>query len=106
METRHKYEVKRQESEMLSRAKLDRENQDLKLEQMKLQAEQDRETTLKSLIEKRETIISSIKYFFFTFIYSFISTFSSLLILFYLCSKLNAFMNPILFIEFDCTVDE
>ncbi|MCL4127524.1 UNVERIFIED_CONTAM: hypothetical protein GTU68_047170 [Idotea baltica] len=61
MENRLKYDIKRQESEMMARGKLDRENQDLKLEQMKLQAEQDRETTLKSLIEKRETIISSIK---------------------------------------------
>ncbi|KAL7636364.1 UNVERIFIED_CONTAM: hypothetical protein RMT77_013139 [Armadillidium vulgare] len=60
LENRLKYDLKRQEAEMKAKAKIDRENQDLKLEQIKLQAEQDRETTLKSLIEKRETILSSI----------------------------------------------
>lgn len=61
LESRLKYDIQRQESKMKAKAQLDRQNQDLKLEQMKLQAEEDRETTLKSLIEKRETIISSIK---------------------------------------------
>lgn len=46
---------------MTSKAKVDRENQDLTLEQIRVRAAEDRETTLKSMIEKRETILSSIK---------------------------------------------
>lgn len=49
---------------MTSKAKVDRENQDLTLEQIRVRAAEDRETTLKSMIEKRETILSSIKYVF------------------------------------------
>lgn len=64
MEQRHKYDLKRIEAEMTSKAKVDRENQDLTLEQIRVRAAEDRETTLKSMIEKRETILSSIKYVF------------------------------------------
>lgn len=61
LEQRHKYDLKRIEAEMTSKAKVDRENQDLTLEQIRVRAAEDRETTLKSMIEKRETILSSIK---------------------------------------------
>ncbi|XP_068212844.1 ATPase family AAA domain-containing protein 3-A [Palaemon carinicauda] len=61
LEQRHKYDMKRIESEMSSKAKLERENQDLTLEQIRVRAAEDRETTLKSMIEKRETILASIK---------------------------------------------
>ncbi|XP_042207021.1 ATPase family AAA domain-containing protein 3-like [Homarus americanus] len=61
LEQRHKYDMKRLEAEMGSRAKIERENQDLTLEQIRVRAAEDRETTLKSLIEKRETVLSSIK---------------------------------------------
>lgn len=46
---------------MAARARTERENQDLMLEQIRVRAAEDRETTLKSLAEKRETILSSIK---------------------------------------------
>ncbi|XP_045598026.2 ATPase family AAA domain-containing protein 3-A isoform X2 [Procambarus clarkii] len=61
LEQRHKYDMKRLEAEMGSKAKIERENQDLTLEQIRVRASEDRETTLKSLVEKRETILSSIK---------------------------------------------
>ncbi|XP_042889372.1 ATPase family AAA domain-containing protein 3-A-like [Penaeus japonicus] len=61
LEQRHKYDLKRIDAEMTSKAKVDRENQDLTLEQIRVRAAEDRETTLKSMIEKRETILSSIK---------------------------------------------
>lgn len=62
LEQRHKYEMKRVEAEMAARARTERENQDLMLEQIRVRAAEDRETTLKSLAEKRETILSSIKW--------------------------------------------
>lgn len=61
LEQRHKYEMKRVEAEMEARARTERDNQDLMLEQIRVRAAEDRETTLKSLAEKRETILSSIK---------------------------------------------
>ena len=61
LEQRHKYEMKRVEAETAARAHTERENQDLMLEQIRVRAAEDRETTLKSLAEKRETILSSIK---------------------------------------------
>lgn len=61
LELRHKYDMKRVEAEMAARARTERENQDLTLEQIRVRAAEDRETTLKSLAEKRETILSSIK---------------------------------------------
>ncbi|XP_071545563.1 ATPase family AAA domain-containing protein 3 [Panulirus ornatus] len=61
LEQRHKYDLKRLEAEMGAKAKVERENQDLTLEQIRVRAAEDRETTLKSLAEKRETILSSIK---------------------------------------------
>ncbi|XP_064115826.1 ATPase family AAA domain-containing protein 3-B-like [Macrobrachium nipponense] len=61
LEQRHKYDMKRIDAEMGARAKMERENQDLTLEQIRVRAAEDRETTLKSMIEKRETILASIK---------------------------------------------
>ncbi|KAJ9599170.1 hypothetical protein L9F63_010347 [Diploptera punctata] len=49
MELRHKNEMKRLEAEMVSKAKVDRENQDLMLEQIRLKAEQNRITVLESI---------------------------------------------------------
>lgn len=46
---------------MNAKARVDRDNQDLMLEQIRVRAAEDRETTLKSLVEKRETVLSSIK---------------------------------------------
>lgn len=46
---------------MNAKAKVDRDNQDLMLEQIRVRAAEDRETMLKSLVEKRETVLSSIK---------------------------------------------
>lgn len=61
LETRHKYDMKRLEAEMHSKGVMERENQDLTLEQIRVRAAEDRETTLKSLVEKRETVVASIK---------------------------------------------
>lgn len=61
LEQRHKYDMKRLEAEMGAKAQVERENQDLTLEQIRVRAAEDRETTLKSMIEKRETILASIK---------------------------------------------
>ncbi|XP_076066542.1 ATPase family AAA domain containing bor [Oratosquilla oratoria] len=61
LEQRHKYDMKRLEAEMAAKGKVDRENQDLTLEQIRVRAAEDRETTLKSIVEQRETILSSIK---------------------------------------------
>lgn len=61
LEQRHKYDMKRIDAEMCAKAKMERENQDLTLEQIRVRAAEDRETTLKSMIEKRETILASIK---------------------------------------------
>lgn len=61
LEQRHKYDMKRVEAETAARARTERENQDLMLEQIRVRAAEDRETTLKSLAEKRETVLSSIK---------------------------------------------
>ncbi|XP_069959812.1 ATPase family AAA domain-containing protein 3-A isoform X3 [Cherax quadricarinatus] len=60
-EQRHKYDMKRLEAKMIAKSKIERENQDLTLEQIRVRAAEDRETTLKSLVEKRETVLSSIK---------------------------------------------
>ena len=49
MELRHKNEMKRLEAEMTAKAKVDRENQDLTLEQIRLKAEQNRITVLESI---------------------------------------------------------
>nr|XP_053654625.1 ATPase family AAA domain-containing protein 3-A-like [Cherax quadricarinatus] len=61
LEQRHKYDMKRLEAKMIAKSKIERENQDLTLEQIRVRAAEDRETTLKSLVEKRETVLSSIK---------------------------------------------
>ncbi|KAK4306246.1 hypothetical protein Pmani_021912 [Petrolisthes manimaculis] len=61
LEQRHKYDMKRVEAEMGAKARVDRDNQDLMLEQIRVRAAEDRETMLKSLVEKRETVLSSIK---------------------------------------------
>ena len=49
MELRHKNEMKRVEAELHAKAKVDRENQDLMLEQIRLKAEQNRITVLESI---------------------------------------------------------
>ncbi|KAK7081805.1 protein of unknown function (DUF3523) [Halocaridina rubra] len=61
LEQRHKYDMKKLDAEMGARAKMERENQDLTLEQIRVRAAEDRETTLKSMVERRETILASIK---------------------------------------------
>lgn len=61
LEQRHKYDMKRLDAEMHAKGVLERENQDLTLEQIRVRAAEDRETTLKSLVEKRETVVASIK---------------------------------------------
>ena len=50
MELRHKSDMKKIEAEMTARAKMDRENQDLTLEQIRVKA-----------AEKRDTVLNSIK---------------------------------------------
>ncbi|CAG9860531.1 unnamed protein product [Phyllotreta striolata] len=49
MELRHKNEMKRVEAELKAKAKIDRENRDLTLEQIRLKAEQNRVTVLESI---------------------------------------------------------
>ncbi|XP_057670463.1 ATPase family AAA domain-containing protein 3A homolog [Diorhabda carinulata] len=49
MELRHKNEMKKVEAELKAKAKIDRENRDLTLEQIRLKAEQNRITVLESI---------------------------------------------------------
>lgn len=49
MELRHKNEMKRVEAELRAKAKVDRENQDLTLEQIRLKAAENRITVLESI---------------------------------------------------------
>lgn len=49
MELRHKNEMKRVEAELRAKAKVDRENQDLTLEQIRLKAAENRVTVLESI---------------------------------------------------------
>lgn len=49
MELRHKNEMKRVEAELQAKAKVDRENQDLTLEQIRLKAAENRVTVLESI---------------------------------------------------------
>lgn len=49
MEMRHKNELKRVEAEWLAKAKADRENQDLTLNQIRLKAAENRTTVLESI---------------------------------------------------------
>lgn len=49
MEIRHKSDMKRIEAEMRAKAKVDRENQDLYLEQIRLKAAEKRTTVLESI---------------------------------------------------------
>lgn len=49
MELRHKNEMKKLEAELKAKAKIDRENQDLNLEQIRLKASENRLTVLESI---------------------------------------------------------
>lgn len=49
MELRHKNEMKKVEAELRGKAKVDRENQDLTLEQIRLKAAENRVTVLESI---------------------------------------------------------
>lgn len=49
MDLRHKNEMKRVEAELRAKAKVDRENQDLTLEQIRLKAAENRVTVLESI---------------------------------------------------------
>lgn len=49
MELRHKNEMKRVEAELHAKAKVDRENRDLTLEQIRLRAQENRVTVLESI---------------------------------------------------------
>ncbi|XP_067126521.1 ATPase family AAA domain-containing protein 3-B [Centruroides vittatus] len=49
LETRNKYDMKKIEAEMKAKAKVDRENQDLYLEQIRLKAAENRTTVLESI---------------------------------------------------------
>jgi ATPase family AAA domain-containing protein 3A/B len=49
MELRHRNEMKRLEAELTAKAKIDRENQDLNLEQIRLKAAENRTTVLESI---------------------------------------------------------
>lgn len=49
MELRHQNEMKKVEAELKAKAKIDRENRDLTLEQIRLKAEQNRITVLESI---------------------------------------------------------
>ncbi|CAH1183304.1 unnamed protein product [Phaedon cochleariae] len=58
MDLRHKNEMKRVEAELKAKAKIDRENRDLTLEQIRLKAEENRVTVLES-IKTAGTVIGS-----------------------------------------------
>lgn len=49
MELRHRNEMRRLEAELTAKAKIDRENQDLNLEQIRLKAAENRTTVLESI---------------------------------------------------------
>jgi ATPase family AAA domain-containing protein 3A/B len=49
MDLRHQNEMKRVEAELRAKAKVDRENQDLTLEQIRLKAAENRVTVLESI---------------------------------------------------------
>lgn len=49
MGLRHQNEMKRVEAEMLAKAKVDRENRDITLEQIRLKAAENRTTVLESI---------------------------------------------------------
>ena len=49
MDVRSKLEAKKLEAEMMAKAKADRENQDLFLEQLRLKAAENRTTVLESI---------------------------------------------------------
>lgn len=49
MDLRHKNEMKRVEAELRAKAKVDRENRDLILEQIRLKAQENRVTVLESI---------------------------------------------------------
>lgn len=49
LKRRHEVDMKKVEAEMRAKAKIDRENQDLTLEQIRLKAAEDRTTMLESI---------------------------------------------------------
>lgn len=49
MDMRHNLDMKKLEAELLAKAKVDRENQDLTLEQIRLRASENRITVLESI---------------------------------------------------------
>lgn len=49
IEVRHKSDMKRIEAELKAKAKVDRENRDLNLEQIRLRAQEHRATVLESI---------------------------------------------------------
>lgn len=49
MELRHKNDMKKLEAELRAKAKIDRENQDLYIEQIKVKAAENRATVLESI---------------------------------------------------------
>lgn len=49
MELRHQNEMKKVEAELKAKAKIDRENRDITLEQIRLKAEQNRITVLEGI---------------------------------------------------------
>lgn len=63
MEIRQKNEMKRLEAEMRAKAKVDRENQDLYLEQIKLKATENRMTVLESIKTSGEVLGAGFKSF-------------------------------------------
>lgn len=60
MELRHKNEMKRVEAELLAKAKVERENRDITLEQIRLKAAENRTTVLESI--KCVSYINVMKY--------------------------------------------
>lgn len=62
MELRHKNEMKRVEAELKAKAKVDRENRDLTLEQIRLKASENRITVLESI---KYALIFFCRYFFY-----------------------------------------
>lgn len=62
MEIRNQSDQKRIEAEMRAKAKVDRENHDLNLEKIRLQASESRTTVLESI--KYESIFLNIKFSF------------------------------------------
>ena len=60
MELRHKSDMKKIEAEMTARAKMDRENQDLTLEQIRVKAAEKRDTVLNSIKCVTETVFAKV----------------------------------------------